>query len=148
MHRPPGYYRDEKGREYYWDGQHRSYIPQTSWERINRDVDHAVRNLDYVVFGVLKGLGLVIGIALGLILVGFLIDTAFSSLSNFLILVAVVAGLVFLVVRPNYAREMRERHRSVRPPRPRGPISPQRLAMKYTIAGVGSRWRPSPSTCC
>ncbi len=36
--RRPGYYRDERGREYYWDGQTRSYIPVNSYDQFNQDM--------------------------------------------------------------------------------------------------------------
>ena len=39
MHKPPGYYKDEKNREYYWDGERRSYILKSSWTRFNEDME-------------------------------------------------------------------------------------------------------------
>jgi hypothetical protein len=36
--KPPGHYKDERGREYYWDGRQRSYIPKSSYDRMNEDL--------------------------------------------------------------------------------------------------------------
>ncbi len=39
MNKPPGYYRDERGREYYWDGRQRSYIPHDSFGQFMTDMN-------------------------------------------------------------------------------------------------------------
>ena len=44
--KPPGYYKDERGREYYWDGQHRSYIPnENPLLQLNREIGDAFLSL-------------------------------------------------------------------------------------------------------
>ena len=52
MNKPPGYYRDERGREYYWDGQHRSYLPETLGE-LNRRAGEGLESLVVLFFPVL-----------------------------------------------------------------------------------------------
>ncbi len=52
MNKPPGYYKDERGREYYWDGQHRSYIPETLGE-LNRRAGDSFNSLVVGIFPVL-----------------------------------------------------------------------------------------------
>ena len=42
MNKPPGYYRDEKGREYYWDGERRSYVPKSSMDWLNENSHAAI----------------------------------------------------------------------------------------------------------
>ncbi len=39
--KPTGYYKDERGREYYWDGRQRSYIPENPYRQFKSDMGRA-----------------------------------------------------------------------------------------------------------
>ncbi len=97
MNRPPGYYKDERGREYYWDGRTRSYIPDNSYDRFRRDLDRA---------GIVVVLTSVVLIVGGIVLIPvtiFLIWAAYNrpEIINFITLLALIGGLMYLEVSSN-----------------------------------------------
>ena len=108
MNRPSGYYRDERGREYYWDGQRRSYIPRSSYDRMNEDLAPLTNCL--IIFVVIGIGGIVLLFVVALILEELF--TAFSEnpVGNILSLFVVVAffvgfGFLFRYYDPNRRRD-------------------------------------------
>ena len=68
MNRPPGYYKDERGREYYWDGERRSYIPTNSYQEFNEDMAPVTNCL--VMGAVISIVGMILLFIVGAILEG------------------------------------------------------------------------------
>lgn len=86
INQPPGHYRDEQGREYYWDGERRHYLPDTSF----RDLLEVSNKVFLYMVGL--GFALIIGIPL-LALIGWGI---YEVLKNPGVLVIPVAFLLFI----------------------------------------------------
>lgn len=63
INQPPGHYRDEQGREYYWDGERRHYLPDTSF----RDF---MESMNYVA---LYTIGLLIAVVIAIPIIALLI---------------------------------------------------------------------------
>jgi hypothetical protein len=78
--RRPGYYRDERGREYYWDGQTRSYIPVNSYDQFNQDMQ-PLMSCFVVAMAIVYGIGVLYLMAM------------FFALGAILILIAAVVLL-------------------------------------------------------
>jgi hypothetical protein len=79
VNRPPGYYKDEYGRDYYWDGQHRSYIPQNSYQQFKRDYNEFSYQWTRAMLWLL---GIFFGIPLGLILIVAMLDGFATAISE------------------------------------------------------------------
>ncbi len=96
--KPPGHYRDERGYEYYWDGQRRSYIPNDSFGQFMRNM----RPL---------GNSLVWGYA-GAILLGFVLLLVFFVMAaingGFLFWLIVLVWLGLLAYSINYQKNKRQ----------------------------------------
>ena len=86
--KPPGYYKDERGREYYWDGQHRSYIPnEDPLLKLNREIGEGFVSLVNSFSGVVVvasvlawGLGGLLVGGVGGFVVGIIIGTVIAVL--------------------------------------------------------------------
>jgi uncharacterized membrane protein len=103
MNQPPGYYRDERGNEYYWDGQHRSYIPENPYQQFKSDVDRAA---PWIV-GALALPGLLPVVSIVIFLVGVAIWAVLQSPVLILLLLVSVAVMLFFAVYPE-TREAEE----------------------------------------
>ncbi len=106
MNKPPGYYRDERGREYYWDGRQRSYIPHDSFGQFMTDMNK-------VTLGVVGVAGMVflVPVAIGLVfLTGWALWAVLQSPVALLIVFA-VGGIIFfqIVHHRRWAEEERNR---------------------------------------
>jgi hypothetical protein len=86
MNKPPGHYRDEKGHEYYWDGQTRSYIPDDSFARLMQGLNRAfpIFAWGYVAIWILPVV---------LLIVGYLI---FVEPGFLLLILVIVGGILYL----------------------------------------------------
>ena len=93
MNKPPGYYRDERGREYYWDGQHRSYIPETLGE-LNRRAGEGLESLIVLFFPAI--------ITIGILLFGFFTALIIGPGGAFL--VCIVLGVLAMLVWNSISR--------------------------------------------
>ncbi len=106
MNKPPGHYRDEKGHEFYWDGQRRSYIPHDSFGQFMTDMNK-------VTLGVVGVAGMVflVPVAIGLVfLTGWALWAVLHSPVALLIVFA-VGGIIFfqIVHHRRWAEEERNR---------------------------------------
>lgn len=99
MNKPPGHYRDERGREYYWDGERRSYIPDNTLRDLMDNLNKvAIQTGVFLVF-------LIVGIPI-IVLLGYIL----YSLGNALGPVSEIIGvflLIYLVWRVRKSRRNR-----------------------------------------
>ncbi len=103
MNKPPGHYRDEKGHEFYWDGQRRSYIPHDSFGQFMTDMNK-------VTLGVV-GVCVLIPVAIVLVfLTGWALWAVLHS-PVALLSVFAVGGIIFfqIVHHRRWAEEERNR---------------------------------------
>lgn len=114
MNIPPGYYRDEKGLEYYWDGQQRSYIPENPYRQFKADVDRAAP-------WILGGLLLPSLLPVAAAVIFLVVVAVFAVLQSPVALLSVFAfvGIIFFVIVHDRRVAEEERNRGAEQERAR-----------------------------
>jgi len=101
LNQRPGHYRDERGNEYYWDGQHRSYIPGNSYRQFKSDMDKLA---PWVVWGLSLPAIILGGVPILFILIVAVVAVLQSPVA-LLVVFAVVGIIIFVIVHDRRVAE-------------------------------------------